>query len=442
MTGIFKAYDIRGIYGKQLNETLAHKIGKAFVTVVQPKTVVVGYDMREHSIPLFQALTGGLTEMGADVIDIGLSSTPMSYFANGSLKADASIIITASHNTGEWNGFKLCRADAVPISGATGIKDIEKAVVDDVYKSVSDVSGTVTKHDILPEYIKHIQSYADIRKPIKIAADLANSMGIVEEKVLEGILSVDTIFAEMDGTFPNHEANPLKLETLQDIQNKVATGRYDFGVAFDGDADRVGFVDEKGTVVPMDIITALIAKSLLQHEKGPILYDLRSSWAVKETIEEAGGTALLSRVGHSFIKQQMRDNNVRFAGELSGHYYFRDNYFAESSSLAVIMVANLLSQSVLPLSEMVRPIQRYRASGEINSEVSVSKEQVFDHIRSTFADGDIFELDGITVEFDDWWFNVRASNTEPLIRLNLEAKTEEQMESRRDELLSMIRSIV
>jgi phosphomannomutase len=264
-------------------------------------------------------------------------------------------------------------------------------------------------------------------------------MGAVEARVLDGLMEVDAIFEELDGTFPNHEANPLKVDTLEPLQEMIRAGEYDFGVAFDGDADRVGFIDENGTVVAMDMITALIAEDMLAHEKGNIFYDLRSSWAVKEVIEENGGTALMSRVGHAFIKQQMRDANASFAGELSGHYYFRDNYFTESSSLAVICVANIVSRTGKTLSELIKPIQRYHASGEINSEVA-DPDAVIARLREDYADGTLIELDGVSFEYDDWWFNVRLSNTEPLIRLNLEAKTAEMMEARRDEVLAKIRS--
>lgn len=438
MAGIFKAYDIRGIYGDTLTADTAFKIGRAFATFLKCKKVVVGRDMRPHSSPMFDALANGLTMQGADVIDLGLCSTPMSYFGNGSLSADASIMITASHNPGQWNGVKLCRENAIPISGATGIMDIEKIVMDESFDPPAETPGTVSKHEIIDEYITHIKRHADISRPIKIAADMANSMGAYEAKVLDGIIEVDPLFEELDGSFPNHEANPLDLETLKDIQKEVREGSYDFGVAYDGDADRVGFLDEAGTIIPMDIITALIAEDILAHEKGNIFYDLRSSWAVKETIESNGGTPMMSRVGHAFIKQQMRDANAIFAGELSGHYYFRDNYFTESSSLAVICVANIVSKSDKPLSELIKPIQRYFASGEINSTVD-DPESILAFIKEKYADGNMFELDGISVEYDNWWFNVRTSNTEPLIRVNVEAKTLEMMEEKRDELLGIIR---
>jgi phosphomannomutase len=272
-----------------------------------------------------------------------------------------------------------------------------------------------------------------------VAADMANAMGIVEAKALRGVLQLDAIFDDLDGTFPNHEANPLKEETLEALKEKVVAGGYDFGVAFDGDADRAGFVDERGAAVPMDMITALVAKDLLSKEKGVIFYDLRSSWAVREVIEENGGTPMKSRVGHAFIKQQMRDSNAIFAGELSGHYYFRANYFTESSAMVALCVANIVSRSDVPLSKLVEPLRRYSTSGEINSKVR-DAAAVLEKLKRRYSDGDISFLDGVSVEYDDWWFNVRASNTEPLVRLNVEAKTPDVMARKRDELLAAIRA--
>jgi phosphomannomutase len=438
MAGIFKAYDIRGIYGETLTEDVAFKIGRAFVTFLGCRKVVVGQDMRPHSEKLFAALADGLTMQGANVIKLGLCSTPMSYFANGRLKADGSIMITASHNPGPWNGFKLCREQAIPISGATGIQEIERIVAAEAYGVRPRRRGRVSHRDILSAYVKHVRKLAHLERPIRIAVDFANAMGIYEAKCLAGVMTIDPLFDTLDGTFPNHEANPLKTDTLEALQHMVRSGSYDFGVAFDGDADRCGFVDEKGAIVSMDTITALIARHVLEQERGVILYDLRSSWAVKEIIQESRGTPIMCRVGHAFIKQQMRDTHALFAGELSGHYYFRDNYYTESSAMAVLHIANLVSRSAQPLSEMVKPICRYFASGEINSEVA-NAGAVLDALRKKYRDGRAIELDGLSVEFKDWWFNVRSSNTEPLVRLNIEARTQPLMEQKRDELLAIIR---
>jgi len=438
MAGIFKAYDIRGIYGEELTDDMAFRIGRAFATLLKPRTVAVGRDMRPHSLPLFQALARGLNLHGADVIDLGLCSTPMTYFGIGSFGADAGIMVTASHNPGEYNGMKLCRAGAVPISGATGIADVERLVADEAFDPPAATPGCIIDHPIAKAYAAAIRKHADLKHPVRLAIDMANGMGIVESAALEGIVGIDPLFDTFDGTFPNHEANPLIVETYTDLQAKVRAGCYDFGVAFDGDADRAGFVDETGEIIPMDMITALIARDVLAHEKGVIFYDLRSSWAVKEVIAEAGGTPMMSRVGHAFIKQQMRDAGALFAGELSGHYYFRDNYYTESAALAVIRVANIVSAAGCPLSELIKPIRRYFASGEINSEVA-DPAAALARIRDRYRDGRRFDLDGISVEYDDWWFNVRTSNTEPLVRLNVEAKTSAQMQQKRDELLAVIR---
>jgi len=438
MAGIFRAYDIRGIYGESLTEPVAEAIGRAFVTFLQCRKITVGHDMRPHSVPLFRAFAKGATEQGADVIDIGLCSTPMLYHATGLLKAGGGVMITASHNTAEWNGIKMTRADAVPISGATGILEIERIVNTGAFTKVSDQVGTITRHEILPAYREHVRKFASLKRPVKVVADYANSMGVLEAKALQDLIDIEPMFEALDGSFPNHEANPLKEETLHALQAKIRGGTYDFGVAFDGDADRAGFVDEKGAVIPMDLITALVAQDLLSHEPGTILYDLRSSWAVKEAIEEKGGKPVQCRVGHAFIKQQMRENNAVFAGELSGHYYFRDNYTTESSAMATLCVANIVSRSDQPLSALLQPLRRYVASGEINSEVH-STEAVLKRLREKYADGRMYTLDGVSVEYADWWFNVRASNTEPLIRLNLEAKDEAMMKARRDELLALIR---
>ena len=439
MAGIFKAYDIRGIVGTELDEDLAYRIGRAFASLLSPSSVVVGRDMRPHSFSLFEALASGLTEQGVNVIDIGLASTPMTYYAIGSLEADAGIMITASHNPGEYNGFKLCRAEAIPISGSTGIAEIERRALASDFTPTAAV-GHIREHKIDDEYRRHIQSLASIQRPLKIAVDYANAMGIVEAGALAGLpIGITPLFDALDGSFPNHEANPLDLKTFTDLQETVRNGEFDFGIAFDGDADRVGFVDEKGDIVSMDMITAVIATVLLRQEKGPVLYDLRSSWATREAIAEAGGQPEMCRVGHAFIKNQMRKTGAIFAGELSGHYYFRENYYTESSALATLLIANLVSQNDKPFSEIVAPFQRYHASGEINSKVDDSA-LVFARLDETFAGrGHRFELDGLSYEFDDWWFNVRCSNTEPLIRLNLEAVTKAEMEARRDKLLALIR---
>ncbi len=439
MAGIFKAYDIRGIYGETLTDELAFRIGRAIYSFLGCKKVAVGRDMRPHSKPLFDALARGLALHGADVVDLGLCSTPMSYYANKLLGADASVMITASHNPGQWNGFKICRANAMPLSGATGILDVERIVRDEDFAPEASAKGRISSFDVLPAYVEHFRAFADIRRPLRVLVDYANAMGILEAKVFAGLFEIVPLFDVLDGTFPNHEANPLDTHTLAAAQQAVRSGTFDFAACFDGDADRVGFLDERGEIIPMDMITALIARTLLQKNPGAdIFYDLRSSWAVKEVILESGGKPNRSRVGHAFIKSQMREKNALFAGELSGHYYFRENSFAESSALAVLYIANLVSQSNQPLSRLIAPIQRYFASGEINSTVA-DPPAVLGKLRAKYRDAAILELDGLSFEYPTWWFNVRCSNTEPLVRLNLEAKSQAEMEAKRDEVLAVVR---
>ena len=448
--GIFKAYDIRGVYGQELTDDMFYKIARAYARFLgSPKKIVVARDIRPHSEPLFAAFARGLNDMGVDVIDIGHASTPMSYFANGTLHPDGSVMITASHNTKEWNGCKLCRANAVPISGANGIKDIERMVMEGDLGNVADVRGTITKVDVLPDYARHVRTFEHMAKPLHVACDFANGMGICEAAAFKGSpLTYDGLFEEFDGAFPNHDANPLKTETLKDLQALVRAnpGKYAFGVAFDGDADRAGFIDEKGEIIPMDFITALISEDLLQSNPGAAcFYDLRSSKVADETIAAAGGKPMMSRVGHSFIKAQMRENDAIFAGELSGHYYFKANFTAESSSMATFALANIVSRSDKPLSELIAPLRKYSQSGEINSRVAGDPAEVLARVKATYSPTAerVFELDGVSVDNwsrDGWWCNVRMSNTEPLVRLNLEAKTPDLMAAKRDELLALIRA--
>ena len=449
MAGIFKAYDIRGIYGQDLTDETFYKIARAYARFTQAKKVVVARDIRLHSEPLFNAFAKGLTDVGVDVIDIGHASTPMSYFANGTLKADGSVMITASHNTKEWNGCKLCRANAVPISGDTGIKDIEAMVMSGDLGDDAAVKGTVTKVDILPQYVAHVREFAHLARPLHLACDFANGMGICEAESFKGsAITYDGLYENFDGDFPNHDANPLKTETLRDLQAliKANPGKYAFGVAFDGDADRAGFVDEKGEIIPMDFTTALISQDMIASNPGAVcFYDLRSSKVADETIAAAGGKPMMSRVGHSFIKDQMRRNDAIFAGELSGHYYFKANFTAESSSMATFALANIVSKSDKPLSELIAPLRKYAQSGEINSKVTCDPKAILAKIKAVFAGkaDNIFELDGVSVDnwqSAGWWCNVRCSNTEPLVRLNLEARTRELMEAKRDEILALIRS--
>ena len=449
--GIFKAYDIRGIYGQDLNEGIFYRIARSyaqFCGFTGKARVVVARDCRKSSDSLFAAFSKGLVDEGVDVIDIGLASTPMSYFANASLKADGSVMITASHNTKEWNGCKLCKANAVPISGATGIKDIER-----IFAGVSEFDppagvGDVTKVDVSAEYARHVSAFAHMKRPLHLALDFANGMGIAESAAFkDSMITYDSLFGEYDGDFPNHDANPLHTETLKDLQAlmRANPGKYAFGVAYDGDADRAGFLDEKGDVIPMDFITALISQDMLASNAGAAcFYDLRSSKVCEEVIAAAGGKPMMSRVGHSFIKEQMRQNDAIFAGELSGHYYFKANSTAESSSMATFALANIVSATDKPLSELIAPLRKYAQSGEINTKTVTPPAEILQKIKAAYsAKARVFELDGVSVdawESEGYWANVRMSNTEPLVRLNLEGKTKEIMEAKRDEFLAIIRS--
>lgn len=448
---IFKAYDIRGIYGKELTEDDFYRIARAYARFCGfsgKGKVVIGRDCRKSSDSLFAAFSSGLTDEGVDVIDIGLASTPMSYFANSKLEADGSVMITASHNTKEWNGCKLCRRGAVPISGATGIKEIEK-----IYSQISlsdppTGTGAITKVDISAQYAQHVKTFAHLKRPVHLAVDFANGMGIAESVALDDpMLTFDSLFGQYDGDFPNHDANPLHTETLADLQRLVREnpGKYDFAVAYDGDADRAGFLDEKGNIIPMDFVTALISRDLIaSHPGAACFYDLRSSKVCEEVIAAAGGKPMMSRVGHSFIKDQMRQNDAVFAGELSGHYYFKANSTAESSAMATYALANIVSAAGEPLSKLIEPLAKYFQSGEINTRTTTSPAEILERIKNEYASkAKVFELDGVSVdawESEGYWANVRMSNTEPLVRLNLEGKTKEIMEAKRDEFLAHIRS--
>ncbi|MDD3154068.1 MAG: phosphomannomutase/phosphoglucomutase [Victivallaceae bacterium] len=437
MSGIFKAYDIRGIYPTDLDTELAEKIGRAYVTFTGAKKVAVGRDMRPHSNNLFTGLVKGITGQGCDVVDLGLCSTPESYYANGKLNLDGSIMITASHNPGEWNGFKLCRAHAVPISGSTGIADIQKLVETGVFPEATR-KGDLSTYDIAAEYGAFLRKYAKITRKLKVVCDFANAMGSYEIAGIRDLFEIIPLYEELDGTFPNHEANPLHTATLDAIRRKVVETKADFGAAFDGDSDRCGFIDDEGNIIPMDLFTALLAQDILAAGPATILYDLRSSRAVRECIEEHGGKAIMSRVGHAFIKAQMRENDAVFAGELSGHYYFKENFTAESQGLAFLRFSNLLCKTGKKAHELVAPLRKYSSSGEINSRVT-DAPAILQEIKKHFSDGKMFELDGVSVEYPQWWFNVRTSNTEPLMRLIVEADTQERMEAKRDELLAIIR---
>ncbi len=441
MAGIFKAYDIRGTVPDQLDPAKAEHIGNAFASFLGARRLVVGHDMRTHSPEIRDGVMRGIQRAGCDVIDIGLASTPMTYFAIGSLECDGGLCVTASHNPAQYNGFKLCREKAIPLSEVTGIGDIEKLVDAGTWKD-GERKGERTEEAVLDRYVEHVLSFIDRKqmRPLKIVIDTANGMGgVAVPRIVEALgLEVTPLFFELDGQFPNHEANPIKEENLVDLKRLVRERGADLGVSFDGDADRVGFVDEQGTTVPCDLMTALLAQERLQHAPGAaVVYDLRSSWAVAEAIAEAGGRPVRDRVGHSFMKATLRKENGICGGELSGHYYFRENYFADSAAVAMVTVLGLLSRTGQTLSDLVAPLRRYHATGEINFEVE-DKAGMMKSLAERFADGQVDHLDGVTVQFDDWWFNVRPSNTEPLLRLNLEARSADLLVARRAELVGLI----
>ncbi len=447
MAGIFKAYDVRGTYPDQINEAIVRRIGRAFPEVLDPSdragraTIVVSHDMRSHSKPLHAALVEGLLEAGVDVVDIGLATTPMNYFAVGHLRAAGGIQVTASHNPAEYNGCKFSLRDARPVSGDEGIPKIERLATGDPQPPAA-APGSLTKGDIAEAYGRHLLSFLKEvpgARRLKIVVDAANGMGCIYQGYLEQAgVDLDLMYFELDGTFPNHEANPLKLENLKDLGDRVVELGADLGVSFDGDADRAAFVDDQGRPVGSDLSTALIAAELLKRQPGSaIVYDLRSSRAVAEFIAENGGVPIRERVGHSFIKATLRKHDGIFGGELAGHYYFKDCFTADSSLMAVFEMINILRETGKTMSELVVPLSRYAKSPEINFKVE-DKQGMIDQLAERYADGDIDSLDGITVQYPDWWFNVRPSNTEPYLRLVLEADSEEGLARRRGELLELL----
>ena len=438
---IFKAYDVRGIYPSELNEEIMYRICRAFADFLKGKTIMVAHDMRLSSLSLNEAVIKGINDQGVDVIDIGLCSTPMSYFGCAFTKADGALQVTASHNPKEYNGCKFMRKMAIPISGDTGIKEIEKIVNANKFRKINK-KGKIIERDVKEDYVKHVLGFIDKRKikKLKIVVDSANGMGCLETDLILEKLPIEIIkmYCEIDGNFPNHEADPLKEKNTIDLRERVKKEKADLGIAFDGDADRVFFIDEKGNKMPSDFITCLIAKEFLKEKKREkILYDLRSSWIVKEEVEKLGGKAYMSKVGHAFIKEQLRKENAIFGGELSGHYYFKDNFYTDSAIIASLKIIQLLSRGK-KLSQLVKPLQKYFASGEINFEVS-DKEAKMKELEKAYSDGKISHLDGIRIDFKDWWFNVRPSNTEPLLRLNLEAKTKEITEKKKGEIEKIIK---
>jgi phosphomannomutase len=438
---VFKAYDIRGVYPDQIDESLARRIGNSFAHFTGAQHLVVGYDMRPSSIPLATAFIEGATLAGADVTDVGLASTDLVYFASGHLDAPGAML-TASHNPAKYNGIKLCRAGAAPVGELTGLQQI-KDMVESGVTSRGEVAGKVERVDMLKAFGDHVRSFVDTSalKPMKVVADTANGMGgLVVPAVFEGLpFALTVLYGELDGTFPNHPADPIQLENLKDLQRAVLDLGADVGLAFDGDADRVFLVDDKGVPVSGSTTTAIVAAGILDRHPGEtIVHNLICSKAVPEIIREHGGTPVRTRVGHSFIKQVMAETGAIFGGEHSAHYYFRDNYRADSGSIASLLVLEQLGRAGIPLSELRKPFERYVQSGEINSRVD-DPAGIIEKVAAEYSKAKQDRLDGLTVDCGDWWFNLRPSNTEPLLRLNLEAPDAAQCDEHTRDVLARIR---
>jgi phosphomannomutase len=438
---IFKAYDVRGTVPDQIDEEVTRRIGDAFAVYTRAPRIVLGRDSRLSSPALAAAFAEGATARGADVIDIGLATTDMLYFASGRLNIPGAMF-TASHNPPQWNGVKLCRAGAAPVGEDSGLMDVRDLAERHEPPSAA-AAGRVSKHDMVDEYVDHVLGFVDARRmaPLLVVADTANGMGgLVLPAIFERLpVKLVGLYLELDGTFPNHPADPMQPENQEDVRKAVVEHDADIGLAFDGDADRVFVTDERAEGVSGSLITALVAEAMLEREPGAtILHNVICSWVVPEVIRERGGTPVRTRVGHSLIKKVMAETGAVFGGEHSGHYYFRDHYRADSGIIAALLVLERLSQAGVPMSELLAPYRRYHASGEINSEVD-DQEARIDEVAAAFPDGSQDRLDGLTVQYRDWWFNVRPSNTEPLLRLNVEARTPELLEEKTTELLRLIR---
>ncbi len=441
---IFGSYDIRGIYGKNLNDEVAYHVGRAAAQYLQVSEIAVGRDMRLSSPQLAAALIHGITDGGTNVVELGMTTTDELYFAVGKFNYAAGIMVTASHNPGEWNGMKFCRAQAFPISKESGLAEIRDLAISSNFVEPAR-KGEVSKRDVLEDYVRHALSFIDVSqiKPLKVVIDAGNGMaGMVMPKVFEKLpCTLVPLYFELDGRFPNHPASPIEPENTADLRKKVREVSADLGAAFDGDADRMFPVDEQGNIVDGSMVTAIAANSLLQkHPGSTILYNLIVSKSVPELVKEMGGTSFRTRVGHSHIKADMRTHNAIFGGEHSGHFYFRDNWYADSGLIAFLMTLELVSVGGKPLSEMLKPLDRWVRSGEYNSTVS-DKEGKLAALEQRYGKEaqSVDHLDGVTFDFGDWWFNVRPSNTEPFLRLNLEARTRSLMEQKRDEVLAFIR---
>jgi phosphomannomutase len=444
---IFKAYDIRGLYPQEINEEIARQIGRGFVAYLKATRIGVSRDMRVSSPALSAAFIEGARAQGATVVDYGMLGTDQLYFAVVEDQLEGGAQITASHNPGQYNGIKIVRAGALPLSGEAGLGDIRDMIANDRLPPVAATPGGVEKRDILARYIDKIMSFIDESsiKPFNVVLDAGSGMaGLVAPKMFDRLpCKVTRLCFEIDGTFPNHEANPLIEENRQDITAEVMRQRADVGIAWDGDADRCFFIDGSGEFISGDFVTALLAEAfLLKNPGATVIYDLRASHAVRDTVAKHGGKALMNRVGHAFIKQRMRQEDALFAGEVTGHYYFRDFYYADNGFIPALLILELMSKKNKSLRDLLEPYrERYFISGEINTKVAHMEEvpKKLAAIEARYKDAEIARMDGLSVDYPDWHFNVRGSNTEPLLRLNLEAATPELMEKRRDEVLEVIR---
>ena len=444
---IFKAYDVRGVYPAEVNEDAARLIGAGFAAYLRARRIAVGRDMRLSSPSLSAAFIDGATSQGTDVVDYGMIPTDMLYFAVARDGHDGGVEMTASHNPKQYNGMKLVEKEARPLSGDAGIAEIRDMIAADRLPAPAARRGQVTTADALDRYVDHVLSFIDpsIVKPFNVVLDAGSGMGgLVAPKLFERLPCRTTrLCFEIDGRFPNHEANPLIEENRRDITEAVIRERADIGIAWDGDADRCFFIDGSGEFVSGDFVTALLAEAfLLRHPGSSIVYDLRASHAVRDTVARYGGTALMNRVGHAFIKQRMRESDAIFGGEVTGHYYFRDNFFADNGFIPAMLMLELMSKKQMSLHQLLDPLrQKYFISGEINTKLA-SMDHVpatLDRVAARYRDATQATLDGVSVEYPDWHFNVRPSNTEPLIRLNLEARTPGLMAAKRDEVLALIR---
>src|SRR6195256_350299 len=445
---IFKAYDVRGIYPQEVNEDIARAIGRAFVAYLKAKRIAVGRDMRLSSPSLAAAFIDGATLQGADVVDYGMIPTDMLYFAVARDGLEGGVEITASHNPKQYNGMKMVRQEAFPLSGDEGISDIRDAIAADALPPPAGRRGAVTTKDLLDTYVDPVMSCIDPRviRPFNGVLDAGSGMGgLVAPKLFDRLPCRTTrLCFEIDGRFPNHEANPLIEENRRDIVERVVAEKADVGIAWDGDADRCFFIDGTGAFVSGDFVTALLAEAfLLKHPGSTIIYDLRASHAVRDVVEKYGGASLVKRGGHALFKRRMRESNAIFGGEVTGHYYFRDNFYADNGFIPALLILELMSKKAQSLHDLLEPLRkRYFISGEINTKLA-SMDLVpakLTAIAAKYSDGHQYELDGISVEYPDWHFNVRPSNTEPLLRLNLEAKTPELMARKRDEVIGLIRA--